>query len=353
MFTSARIKLTAWYLLIVTMLSLSFSLIIYQSLTREIDRISHMHELRIERRAPNPFSLPNTQPPNYQSLPRGLMANYFLDPELISETKHRIIIYLIIFNSSVLVISGGLGFFLAGKTLSPIEKMIGKQNRFISDAAHELKTPLASLKTTFEVYLRDPKNTKQDGSNLIKESISEVNKLQSLSESLLTLSRYDANNESSFELLDISSIIQTTINNFSSSLKLNHLKVNFNPKLTNIIGDQQSITQLFTIIIDNAIKYSQSKSSSIDVSLHTYKKYVDVVIQDHGIGISPKDLPFVFDRFYQSQQARTKTSNSGYGLGLSIAKQIVNYHKGTITVTSKFDQGTCITVRFPLPKSSK
>ncbi len=342
MFTNARVKLTAWYLLIITFLSLSFSAVIYESLTREIDRISHMHEQRIQRRTPNSQFFPDPQ-----SLPRGMMANYLVDPGLINETKHRIVISLIIFNSVVLIASGGLGYFLAGKTLSPIEEMLDKQNRFISDASHELKTPLSSLKTTFEVYLRDPKNTKQDANNLIKESIAEVNKLQLLSESLLTLSRYDSNNNPPHELLNISPIIQTVIGNFASSLKLSHLKINFVPQEIYILGDLQSITQLFTIIIDNAIKYSPNPSS-IDISFQIHKKYLNITIQDHGIGISSQDLPYVFDRFYQSQQARTKTSNAGYGLGLSIAKQIVTQHQGTISLDSQESQGTIVTIRLPL-----
>ena len=98
---------------------------------------------------------------------------------------------LIIVNSGILILSGGMGYVLSGLTLKPIKDMMDEQNRFISDASHELKTPLTSLKIAFEVYLRGKNPTPQETKTLITESIDEVNKLQSLSESLLQLAQYE------------------------------------------------------------------------------------------------------------------------------------------------------------------
>ena len=164
MYKTARIKLTAWYLLIIVMVSLSFSTIIYRSYSDEVERFERTQRLRFAIRFERPT-------------------------DLLEDSKHRVLMTLIYINGLIFVTSAGLGYFLAGRTLKPIEEMVEEQNRFIADASHELKTPLTSLKTAFEVYLRDKNGTLPDAKMIITESITEVNKLQFLSESLLKLAR--------------------------------------------------------------------------------------------------------------------------------------------------------------------
>lgn len=135
MFKNARLKLTAWYLLIIMFISIAFSLVIYQGLMNEVHRFSRMQKLRIERiLPPNP-----TQP-------------FFADEDLITEIQQRIIFGLGIINIIIFLTSGALGYFLAGKTLRPIQEIMEEQNRFISDASHELRTPLTALKSIFTCY---------------------------------------------------------------------------------------------------------------------------------------------------------------------------------------------------------
>jgi len=118
-FTSARFKLTAWYLLIITIISLFFSLIIYRMVGLEIERFAHRQRLRLD----GPFIRQEF------SLP---------DIDLINETKYRFLITLAMVNGGILILSGSLAYYLAGKTLAPIQLMLDEQNRFISDSSHEL-----------------------------------------------------------------------------------------------------------------------------------------------------------------------------------------------------------------------
>jgi len=114
-----------------------------------------------------------------------------------------------------------------------------------------------------------------------------------------------------------------------------------------ISGDYSRLVELFIIFLDNAIKYSP-ENTVIKIISQTKKNRIITKIIDQGIGISDKDLPHIFDRFYQSDLARTKTKESGYGLGLSIAQKIIQLHHGQISVKSKIDHGTIFTISLPL-----
>src|SRR6185436_14395290 len=174
MFKSARIKLTLWYLLILMTISLGFSLSIFKLITNEIDRFVIAQRTRIQRR----FNENNFPPPP------------ILEPEFVSEIENHVAVILITLNGFILITSGGLAYFLAGKTLAPIQEMVDEQNRFISDASHEFRTPLTSLKSSIEVFLRDKKPSLLEAKELMKDSLYEVNRLEKLSSSLLELAQY-------------------------------------------------------------------------------------------------------------------------------------------------------------------
>jgi signal transduction histidine kinase len=114
-----------------------------------------------------------------------------------------------------------------------------------------------------------------------------------------------------------------------------------------IKGDNDSLIELVTILLDNAIKYSD-EHKSIDVSLNRGGRYAYLVIKDYGQGIKPKDLSHIFDRFYRADTSRSKNKTNGYGLGLSIAKSIVERHSGEISVNSRSGKGSTFKVRLPL-----
>lgn len=266
---------------------------------------------------------------------RRANVSFSIDPEIISETKSRILSSLIIINTAILVVSGLSGYFLAGKTLNPIQKMVNEQKEFISNASHELRTPLSSLKSQIEVALRSKKLSIEESRQILQSNLEDVNNMTNLSNYLLKLNRQQ-NGKIEFKKVDLAEIVSETVGKKDIDLSL---------VKTIVSGDRDSLKELVSILIDNAIKYGEGKQSlslrNKGISIILKNKTLKVV--DHGIGISQKDLPHIFNRFYRSDRARGK---DGYGLGLSIAKQIVDNHNARIKVESKLGIGTTFKVIF-------
>lgn len=333
MFEKTRLKLTAWYLLIIMFISISFSFIIYKVSTNEFERFAKKQKSQIEYRMQN-FSPP---PPPIT-----------LDPELITEVKKRILLLLTQINLFILIAAGGLGYILAGRTLKPIATMMEEQNRFISDASHELRTPLTALKTSMEVNLRDKNLTLEDAKKIINHNIDQVNKLQILSDNLLELARNENNsNRDYLKNTSLKKIVNETIEKLTPLAQKKQILIKKKLIDADIKGSRDNLINLFTILLDNAIKYSPNKSR-ITIGMKKTNKTVDVFVEDQGIGIDKKDIPYIFDRFYRADQARSKSHTDGYGLGLSIAKKIVKEHNGIITVKSKDKKGTVFQVSFSM-----
>lgn len=344
MFRSARIKLTFWYLLIIMIISISFSSVIYRFLAREVDRFAEAQRARMMRQLNSPRAQDTViigPQANDVNLPQ-------LDEELIEEVKQRLYFAIAMINGGIFVIAGGLAYFVAGKTLQPIQEMMDEQHRFISDASHELKTPLTSLKTAFEVYLRSKKKTVSEAEELICESIDEVNKLQKLTESMLTLASTNRKIEAkTFNKINLSESIATVIKKMKPMASKKKIKIKFEGKNISVKAHQESLRELLTILLDNAIKYSDSKST-ISITEKVDKNTVIISFSDQGMGIHAKDIPFIFDRFYRADQARTKSSSDSYGLGLSIAKKIIEDHHGSIQVESIPEKGTTFIIKLPI-----
>lgn len=338
MFHTARIKLTAWYLLIIMAVSVSFSAVIYRAISAELDRFSRMQQLRIERRLRSDIPLPFSDD--------GTPLT-FDDPELVENARHRVILVLLTINGSILVLSGLLGYMLAGQTLQPIQNMMDEQNRFISDASHEFRTPLTAMKSTLEVHLRDKSLTLANAKKVLKENIEDVNTLQSLSDSLLTLAQYQKQNgQEKPETVHIDTIIDDAIKRVTPMANEKEIAIAYDAASIKIIGIRHSLTDLLTILLDNAIKYS-SKRTEISVITKKQDHHATISVTDHGIGIAEKDIPHIFNRFYRADTARSGSSKNGYGLGLAIAKKIIDHHHGTIDVKSVVGKGTTFTVILP------
>lgn len=334
MFKQARLKLTAWYLLIITIISFFFSLFIYGLINNEITRFANSQKNRIEHR----FIIDGQLSPPIITI----------DQDLIDESRQRLTLNLLLINGFVLIIFGSLSYFLAGITLKPIQKMTEDQKRFISDASHELRTPITAMKSLFEVSLRDKDINLKEAKSVICSGIDQTNRLQNLSDSLLEISRLENNPQKLvFETLDFQKIISEAIKQIEPKAKAKKITLLSHTEPAKISGNNSRLIELFTIFLDNAIKYSPSKTA-IKVNSQTKNNQIITKITDQGIGIPSADLPHIFDRFYQSDTARTKTKETGYGLGLSIAQKITKLHRGKISVKSEVDHGTTFTVYLPL-----
>lgn len=345
MFKSARIKLTAWYSLIVMLVSASFSTVIYQALTSELDRVERMQRTRIE----------NFQP---QGIPPLVINNearrfFYLDPDLISETKNRIQLTLLLINLVILGVSTAGGYFLSGKTLKPIKDMVEEQNRFVSDASHELRTPLTSLKTEIEVALREKSLKKNEARNLLLSNLEEVDNLEILSDNLIKLAQYQkGKNGLMITGLTLNEIVNEAVKKVAKLAKEKGIQIIDTTKDFSFYGEKTSLTEMLSIFLDNAIKYSPEKSK-VSIGSEKVNGHILIRITDEGVGIAKKDLPHIFGRFYRADQSRNKNKIAGYGLGLSIAKEIAERHKGDIKVESKIGQGTKFTISLPLTEKKK
>lgn len=321
MFLKARLKLTGWYLLIIMVISLAFSGVIYKASTFELRRFAEAQQNRFDRRA-----MP------YPSI---------IDDELFIEAQRRIRNSLVLINLTILGVSAILGYYLSGKTLSPIAEMMDDQYRFISDASHELKTPITAIKTTLEVAIRDKQLGLAEARNTLTTSLEEVNRLQNLAEGLLELTHKKI--VSGFVPLNLAGIVITTVKMIKPLAQNKKISIVTKVPKVVIMTEESSLTRAIIAILDNAIKYGPS-DSKIEVVGKVSGKTVRLNIHDQGRGIDKKDLTRVFDRFYRSDLAR---SENGYGLGLSIAKQIIEEHEGDIVIESTPTKGTTVTIVLP------
>lgn len=335
MFHSARLKLTLWYVLISMVISILFSLAMYHGLSLEVARSLRTQQFRLEHSQGAIFP----HPPE-------------LDPSVFEEASNRIKLTLIVVNLAILGISGVAGYFLAGRTLRPIKQMVDEQNRFITDASHELRTPLTSLMTSIEVNLRNKKLNLQNAKNLLQSNLEQTYSLRALSDDLLSLSQYQTKNgNTKFEQINLEKIVEEAIKRVIPLASKKYIKILDNTKDFIFEGDQKGLTDVLVILLDNAIKYSP-QNSSIQILSRISDHSVLVSVKDQGMGISEEDLPHIFDRFYRADKSRTKQQISGYGLGLSIAKKIINLHKGEISLESKIGKGTEFTIQIPKKQST-
>ncbi|OGY23516.1 MAG: hypothetical protein A2172_04890 [Candidatus Woykebacteria bacterium RBG_13_40_15] len=334
-FRSAYLKLTAIYVLIVMVISIAFSVVLYQILTKELDRglIRQGEALR-------------TFPPS-EFAPFSVTAFEKTRLDQLKESNNHLKINLIYFDLLIFFVSAGLSYFLARRTLKPIEEMVDIQNRFTVDASHELRTPLTAMKTEIEVGLRDKKFNISDAKKLFESNLEEVGKLETLSNELLALAKYQDMDKLPFEKVNLREVVNEASGKVGSLAKNKEIK--FDLELTDVetSANKQSLIELVGILLENAIKYS-SKNSKILLTTEIRDNHAYIKVQDWGIGIKASDVPFIFDRFYRADISRSKEVVEGYGLGLSIAKKIVGKHHGKIEVESKLEQGSTFTVTLPI-----
>jgi len=348
MFQRARLKLTAWYLLIIMLISILFSLAIYITMNRELERVERFQKLRQEerrslipaleqfRKEREELGMPLPPIPRNFNLP---------EPEIVSEVRVRLVMILTLVNLGILVFSGVCGYLLAGLTLRPIKDMLDEQNRFIADASHELRTPLTSLKSEIEVALRDKNLTLTDAKKQLASNLEDVNILQTLSDNLIKLTQYQKSGGNLiFERNSLRSAIDEACKKVSKLAKQKNIKIRNNVSDHILEMDKNALTELFVILLDNAIKYNP-KGTEVYISAKKADSQIVIEFRDNGVGIKKEDLPFLFNRFYRSDKSRTKLKVSGFGLGLAIAKEIVEKHKGSINVESEEGKGTAFIIK--------
>jgi len=199
-----------------------------------------------------------------------------------------------------------------------------------------------------EVALRDKKMTLVQAKDLVKDNLEEINSLQSLSNKLLSLTRYQSNGGSLvFKEVDIKEVVGKVAKKISPLTKEKEIKFETEVKSQKIIANEEGLEEMLLIFLDNAVKYTP-RGGKVTVLTVASGKWLVVSVRDTGIGMAKEDLPHIFDRFYRADQSRSKERVPGFGLGLSLAKKIIEIHKGTVEVESTVGKGTIFTIKLPV-----
>lgn len=230
--------------------------------------------------------------------------------------------------------------------LDRIQEAYEIQNQFVSDASHELRTPIAVIQGYSRLLERWGKDDEQALEESIEAIKSEANSMKELVEKLLFLARGDKNTqEVNKERFHLDELIEEILKE-TKLIDNTHFITCDKNEVIEIYADSKLIKQAMRVFIDNSIKYTP-EGGAINISSNKRNESVEIVIKDNGIGIDAKDIPKIFDRFYRSDKSRTRETG-GNGLGLSIAKWIIKKHNGSIRVDSAINVGTRITFSLPL-----
>jgi two-component system sensor histidine kinase VicK len=242
------------------------------------------------------------------------------------------------------------GFILLLQDITEQQKLESMQRDFVANVSHELKTPLTTIKSYTETLLDQEITDVTTINGFLAIIDGEADRMNRLVRELLQLSRLDYKQEKLFKKeSNLVSIVKSAVTKveMTATNKGQHLNCIFDSgqKIMSVI-DKDSIDQVLLNILSNAIKYTPS-GGRIDVDLYKEGALAHIIISDNGIGISDKEIPRVFERFYRVDKARSREMG-GTGLGLSIAKQIVEEHGGSIGIESRPGKGTRVTVALPL-----
>lgn len=334
MFKQAQVKLTIVYSLLFLSLFWIFSFGLYFWMNKSFEEgyISQVKKVQQQQTGQHEGTFEDTK-----------TAIVILTADVALDQLRNILIGL---NGVFFVIIPVVSWFLAKRALKPIEIIHEQQKQFVSDASHELKTPLSIMSGEMEVVLKK-KRTAQDYRQIIISNKEEVGRLTNLVESLLFLARDDQKKyvfqTRTVDITDIINIVRTQLQH---RIKEKKLTVRFEPASGTIVvqGHEDLLKQLFYNLLDNAIKYTPVQGK-IWISLQKKKQTAVIAIRDTGIGIPQSEQERVFDRFYRIDTARSAIK--GYGLGLSIVKTIIEKHKGNIKIFSAKGKGTTVIVSIP------
>jgi signal transduction histidine kinase len=330
MFQSATIKLTGWYLLILMSISLIFSLTIYNIASQEVGNRLQDLQSRYEESTNFYYS---SDDPHY--------SQYRTNQNTVANTN---LFFSLVYVNVAILVTGGIGsYVLARRTLRDIEESHEAQSRFTSDASHELRTPLAVMKSEIEVLLRDPNASPDELKETLQSNLEEVDKLSKLSRVLLQLSKIDQS-DIEFGRVNLKSVVTDVIKRQNQPSSRINLRVASNVPAA--LANSESIEEVCMILVDNALKYSPN-DSIVAIQVVTRAGKPTIEIANSGNGISHQDLPYIFDRFYRADSSRTSNGQSGHGLGLALAKKIIEVHHGELSVSSAPNHETIFTVSLP------
>lgn len=329
MFTKASLRLAGWYVAILLSLSLAFSVWVYNEASSELQQ---------------GFKGPVTVWLGSNGVdPDEALQQVF--NQQVTAGQQRVTGRLILLNLGVLLVGGAASYWLARRTLRPIEAAVEAQNRFTADASHELRTPLAAMKTEIEVALRDPKLSPTETKDLLRSNLEEIDRMSELSQGLLTLARDDK--PPRLVAVNAEKVMSGVIERLQPLAASRNITIEQQLEPIKVLADTKSVDCIIGILLDNAIKYSPEKTV-ITIRSQRQDGHALLAVEDQGHGIKPSDIDHIFERFYRADASRSKQYVAGHGLGLSIAHKVAESLHGTILVQSKLGKGSIFTLRLPI-----
>jgi signal transduction histidine kinase len=262
---------------------------------------------------------------------------------------HWLLIILIVIGIVFVGVALLISTAMSKKAMIPISRAFTRQREFVADASHELRTPLSVLLSSLDAIDMTIDTKKEEfAGKLLSNMRQEVKRMTSLVSDLLTLARSDSTiierETETFDFLPHAEKAIESVQPLADSKQIRlHLET---PDSLMATGDSQRLSQLLYILLDNAIKYTPS-NGEVWLLLTREGNELRIRVKDTGIGIKEKDYHLIFERFYRADKSRSRQMG-GHGLGLSIAKWIVETHKGTISISSEVGIGTVFTIRIPL-----
>ncbi|ABZ84108.1 signal transduction histidine kinase, putative [Heliomicrobium modesticaldum Ice1] len=273
----------------------------------------------------------------------------------VSDSRHvlyRLLFVLGVLSILFLLLAAGAGYYMAGRAMVPIIHSFHRQREFVADASHELRTPLSILQSSIDVIeADDARNLSEFSRQVLADMKDEVGRMTRLVGDLLTLARADSGKlELQRESFDLRPVAEQLFRTFQHRAKAQGLTMEMEgPPTLPVFVDRERITQLLCILLDNAVKYTP-EGGKVSLSLARsgggHNDTLQVKVQDTGIGISAEDQQHIFERFYRADKGRSRQAG-GVGLGLSIARWIVEAHGGTIRVESAPGKGSSFIVIVP------
>jgi len=283
----------------------------------------------------------------------------FLDVQDVHDALWLILRNMLIVGIFVLGVLALISYYFASRAIRPVEESIRRQRRFVSDASHELKTPLAIINSNAEAIMADKAATVESQQKWLDRIGEESDRMNTLIDSMLQLARSEESSGGESLPADISEAAEKEINRVEAILFEKGISLTFKKSVSKAIArcDAERIRQAILILLDNAVKYTEN-GGKVLVETGCSRNMVFVRVSNTGSGIPKEDLSRIFDRFYRvdksrnsspSPQAEAGVGQSGYGLGLAIAKNIVERDRGRIRVDA--EEGT-VTFTIELPPAN-
>lgn len=271
----------------------------------------------------------------------------FVDRSPLQESLRDILIIFIIVGGGSLIVLFLISVYLANHTIKPIKEAFEKQEQFVADASHELKTPLAIIKTNLAVISANQDETVESQFKWIGFIQSQTERMSNLINDMLSLAKMDSLEQALlFQSFNLSNVLYGVLLSFEAALFENSIELETDiQEAIYFYGHKESFERLINILMDNAIK-NTPKEGIISVSLSSKKNNIEIIVKNTGAGIASENAEKIFERFYREDSSRARESG-GYGLGLAIAKSIVQKHNGKIYVESNIGVDTSFIVKLP------